>query len=1190
MNVVLCVFMIGIALTAAQQIQVPPTGGVISISTDQPCINVDSTKSSTSGMLCTRATILQLGLQPSQTNTTSGFVFQFISLPDTTGAGKTTFDGSGDQTTYSCSDSGGSSQQCIGADGEDLITVTVNVSPIVGRYTLEPTGVTLPSAYYYNTTSFPYSNHRRSFDECRVAEMNIDTANRVQSDCQVQSPEVTKHFFPDIAGDVKQSVFSQTVSSSGCFTPAILSTVAKTLYFPAIPDPDGLAVFYDYPQVSGEPISSIGNVWPDDVYRRWYRGLLGTGGEVVSGLDIPPAGVCDSDDVYSQCPCVTPIAVDSDDLRATTAVCLGSFVEGGYGLRNGKTQEATYCIPGSCAGSEEAQCPFTYGFTYGSSRCLGSQSTASEMYSDPPTSGLAGTCDADCGSSDDFRNGPDSCFGRCDDTENVCDGVPTDDLTLDEIITQRTCYCAMRKARCGRADPTSFAYPSFNDLFYTDDDDDNNSALSHNANSVRKANQWNRLKMCSNYNNAQTQDPSNSNTAKKNQNSCCATTKCAGDQCGGIDDEDDPFYECGVDSDGDVVNCKQSRLADSPCSCSCQSAWQDIVKPVNPLCTLYRLVNPAAPMFNVTVTTKTNNGTTTQSITVGTSVLINTTEGTPTGGGIKHAVTADGKVSLSLLNIDKPNGAGLPRLDGYIVICGDRSQGVSDSDVDIIIQSFRNASFVGSPSPLGTTNPFQVADPTKMDVSGRTPIPSTWGQFEDAGVLENISRTFLGNNSIIENGPKTGEVYKGQPTWWYYVPPGRTRNYGQGCNQIGWNNYGHYDMPSASSMCTGRTGTCVPGYDLRGASNLSEAMLKPDIQVPAFVGRQFVNYEVEWARAEADGTLGQTAIPIPDHLPPGWNPAMPNYWVDSNFLYTDTDALGNPAFSAGDILIRINVGVAGTLLQAGTSLSAGKLYYMNGVTAAPTGDPLSTDNSALGNCVIGLATQRGTIIGTIQNTGQTPATYSVRANCTGGVFPILQPTNIGVNPGSAGVQYSIGIEVSSDNPLQVSPTCLISLIPADIEGVILDQLNYVCSLTNNVNFGVGTIVLGNALPADGGPGPIWPGRPEPDRGGSSFWDLGFSGIASWLGAGIGGIAGWMDFVFMWIVYVVLALVVILFAVQAILRMNEATLKQVETMRAMREGARISAAKAEQKVRAMKKVLPSERKKEVANRFKSLGAQ
>jgi uncharacterized membrane protein len=1168
--------------------QVPPTGSVISISTDQPCVDTPDTTLATAGMFCDEATILQLGIEPGNSNVTEALTYTFVSIPATKGEGRTDFQGSGN-VVYDCLNSDSPSKQCQAAlnEGQNILEVQLVLSPVVARYQLESTGLTIPSAYYYNTTSFAYNNFRQGFDQCRVADVQpSQTQVPGGSTCSMDPDAVQTYFaslFNEGAGrEIEDMVFSQDVLSSDCFQPQTVKSQAnRQNYFPptqkTVTDSDGSTstnTIYQYPQTSTiDGPAGWPYYWIDDIYRRWFVGMLGVGGEAIPGTDIPADdGVCTESDHLSACPCIAPI--DSSNLkRATTAVCPGGNVKNGYGLRSDGHKDllmSTACTSGACAGLDDAQCPFVQKFAYGSSRCLGSKNTAEFLIdnSDPPSCGPNSKCESSSSINDDDDG---QCVGECTSDESVCMGVQTTGITLDEVIDQKTCYCTLRGAKCGRG-ATQFAYPTFNHLYNQPSGTGVKDLVTNDVDKMRKRNQWNRLKLCSNYNNRATQD--DDVEQKIWSNVCCRTSQFESTTpILEFGEKNTKFYSCGTSSGDSGVraqNCVSSQINFSPCQCACQSAWQDIAIPVEPLCTVYKIINPAVPMFNLTAVVTYANGTsvqTTEEISVGTDLPNAAQNGS---AALKTAVTPDGRVKLSLLNIDKPRGDTLPRLQGYVVICGDRANDFGPgTDVTNINGAFTLTTFVGSPSVTGTTNPWKVAlDTNEMEVDGRMPIPSTWGQMEAVGALDGIARNYLGRGStFVSNQQEQGAPYKGQPSWWYYVPPERTRQYGQGCNQNGWNNFGHYDMASASKMCSGRTGTCVPGYDLRGSENLTETLLKPGVQVPAFVGRQMSNYEVKWAENTPKPEQDVTTIPIPEYVPPGWNPRLPNYWVHENFLFTDADQQGQPAFGSGDIRIRVSLAVAGQLLSAVGSLSAGQLYYSDGVTQAPESEPESTVNDNLQSCYIGLSQQRGFLNFVVKNTGSTTATYSVRANCTNDVVATSQPTNVGVAPGDGGEGFSISLEATNSEVLNTTtPVCEVTLLAGDIANAVLYRLNFLCKVTQNVNYGVGSNHLGNApqlSPSDIG------------EGGGSGGQPSFCDSARWLCDFdiFGGIEGWGESLLMWLFYIAILIVAVLVIYGFIQRMNEAAYEKVENMRAARDVARISAANAEDKVRSMRRMMP-----------------
>ena len=1139
--------------------QVPSPGSIIAISTDQPCVQTDQSKDSTQGMVCNQATILELGLVPSESNSTTGYFFQFLSLPDTSGTGSSTFEGSGDQTS-NCVTDGSGSQECLVFPGQALLTIDIQVSPIVAKYTRSPTGINIPSAYYYNTTTFPYTGQSEGFDQCKVADIQ-DPAWLSSANCAayVQNDEGEDEYYQSFFSDTTPAVtaadiFSTQRLGAGCF-------LASTFLQATGSSPNTIV------QTSGKADSSMGNVWPDDIYRRWFTGNLGAGGAAIPGTDYPDATVCPgpNNDVLSACSCLESI----NGNRGTTAVCVGGPTQSGFGQRNGVETVPTTCLSGACSGLDDGWCPFVNGFTYGSSRCVMSRITAEEMDS---------LVDLQCNSlvddddNIDFGSQTQACAGNCDASEAVCADyrqliLDQGGLNLDQTIDQTNCYCSLREAKCGRSDPFAFAYPSVNSLYFgynKPEDLTTDNEFKFNLN-----NRWNMLKQCSVNPNNKVSDNTQQVLASQAQICCQSTIQLLDNGNSGVDSD----FVCGQPKDGDRLGYDQARVKDTPCACGCKTAWRDMAIPVAPMCTVYKIEDPATPMYNVTVTVTNGDSKVSESITVGTAVV--TDPATGQGGEINRAVTPDGTVGLSLIDFDQPNGNALPNLPGYIVVCGND---VTDSDLVTVndgetkqrrFSVEMNQPFVGSSSPLGVTNPFEEAQAAGMDVAGRMPIPSTYDLMaRKYNVLANITRNSLGTNNPDPLGLETN--YPGQPAWWYYVPEEKMRDYGQGCNQIGWANYGHYDMASASTMCSGRTGTCVPGYDFRGSSqNFSQSMLDPPKQVPAFVGRIMSNYEVKYGNREASGT--SEFIPIPEFVPPDWNFRVGNYWVDGDGLFTSANGQGGPAFAPGNARIRIKLSVAGTLLQTGTALSAGKLAYPNGATA-PNNSPTDTTNVPLGSCIIELASSTGSLHVLIRNTGQSPATYSIRANCTRSTVAVSLPTNIGVSPQSSGVQTTVTLEVQDLAQLDgLSPSCEITLLAGNIENAVLDRIPYICSITNNKNMGAGAVVLSNTSPAAGGGSSVNPNLGPNNNKGAAQQDFcdSWGWLCNPLGSMFNGISSLFDTLIMWLVFFALFAIFVFGTYGIILKFNEETDVKVQYAKSIKTGANLAVLESSVGVKVLK---------------------
>lgn len=1172
--------------------------GIVSVSTDQPCIREPGNGTTpTAKMSCNKATIVDYAQETDGVKSAVPAELTFLSVPssaDGSAATNAYRKNSGDTSEVDCSKSSNKQLCQTLKQGGEILKVEFTVSKMTARWSLEDIGLTVPSAYYYNTTTTPMKEDGPLPDECAPSWNQMEGSTAPDDVIlNLTSNGLTNAFFKTHFGFDTDLAFNQYVMSSMAFTafPKLLHDSTRSDWRI---QSSGTQPFGVQPHM----------LWPDDIYRRWLIGMLGSGGRIVPDVDVPGDKICPGVDVEtSRCRCTSNILLDSEIAKgapATQAACVGTPVIGPYGVTNDNRRVMLSCNTGTCAGAEEARCPFASGFTHGSSRCLGSRSTAlMQKYGFDNIYDLCNTNCADMyGSSDhiipsgdpDPVNNldiwPQSCWGYSVShpqpsgqiKEPVCNYELPKELTLEDTIDNRNCYCLMRRAFSFKGDALrecggsrEFYYPQMSTAFWVEDKFAPNGVYGTQL-EVTMKNRFHHFKMCSvndgpwipyrtyhpgkltynDWNNnghdsgrkgaeyikfpicqklwndystsacdyldgGDATYPYCSNAVQPqdewrdlimSQRVCCSDTRCnclrnlfkktqmnsckvGGQSSSQLNDHMDdcadscsntnnavrdcdgyPAYDCGNRDRGPSGNthdisgqvaCRHTLLGESPCACACQSVWNEVVVPVNPLCTVYRLQDNAEAMYNVTATVRDKDGNIIANLTVGTSMLVN---GTLSPRSLD--TSDDGLVSLMLESLEFPRGDVAPRLGGYVVVCGDRKQdfnGGKSHWPDEVSQ--RTGPFKGSPSPLGTDNPFERAARTtakNQRWQNRAPLPSTFQELFDVGVLSNISRSFVGRS----------DSYEGQPTWWYYVPPKRMKHYGQGCNQIGWNNFGVADPQSAATMCGGRTGTCVPGYDFSGSANLSEAFVKPRVQVPAFVARTFVEYELNSYKAKG---AEKDNVALPEHLPPGYLgvDGLPAYWLDGNYLYGSNDQSSQSVYSGGSTLVRFKFTVAGKLLRDMSTLSSGLLAYTDG-NKAPDDAPDSAKYMPYASCQIGAANSAGGLNVRVINTGKSTAAYSLRVNCTSTISQDGQVNNIGVPPGDTGVLVGMRLSVASlsqferdiQAPYNDAPKCVVSLLAADIESAVQSTLPFTCIEVNTVNYGAGSLVMGKPPAIHGG--------------------------------------------------------------------------------------------------------------------------
>ena len=1008
-------------------------GNVISVSTNQPCLDIDASLINTTSnqFKCSTATILQLGLSPLSTNETSSTSFVFKALPQSTGTYQQNFDSSINEAISLC-DQPGSSACIASIENELLFRLTFELQPIPVRYALKSIGLTVPSGYYFQTRPYginseapleacgidPYSdvtmqdeekqwNYAKGTNSVVIDKFKID--NSTFPSGVISTDIFAKYLLSAFALQVPGAEFATTADCSNDNAPDTCTFNLTSVIFGEITNQ-----FDAYSANSKEVV--------DSVFNRWLNGTLGCGQafaatDLYTGSDISTINFQKS---YEQC--TNPIGNSGSPTGKwnswTTNVCPGNLLPN-FRARNNNIYPS-YCINGPCAGLEEPFCALIEGFQFGFSRCLMSKNAAIEYL----LSVGSNRCDAvyqtpffgtDCTSDD---TAPRSVWFDCLKEAylaNVPDFDPTLLSVFDQAVNSEICGAYLQLitgpdpplSNCDVNDcsdeydatPTC-PYPNIEHQAAHCDSGDNHVCI--NPGSTGK---WTNAPFVNQL--RQLIIPFQSYTGDGNyQVGFCGTSDITpGQTFSGISREISP------------------TISTSPCSCSAANGWQDTVIPIGPLCTVYALENPGEPAYELTVTMESNDGSVC-SIKIGTAVG---DEGeTILSGACNNTVLA------SILNVDRPRGNVLPTLNGYIVVCGD----IPNDEVDGVTVE----DFYGGPDKSGRTNPY-TAYLNEDTIPYRTPLPSTMkDMFGDECTKDSLGRC----------------------AWWYYVPYEELEQYGVNCNQNGFVNYGVFEPIPTTIMCENKPGTCVPGYDVRtynakrfdsnATTNLDGYPEKwPTTKQPLYVARTFVD-------AELQKTGGN-----PINLPLAWNQYQPNCWLNAGYLFCDSSNTGAPAFPDGSLFIRTEITVAGELLTESTSFAPGELCY--NPTSLPANGVINSCNqdynSQVGasSCTVFINGGGGSLKTIVHNTGIQTGTYTIIGNCTNGAT-IVSDFDFSVDTN----QYAtVDIAMDFVNINGENPVCDVYLQIAFIN-VTVSSLKYLCMMQKSVYDAPGTTVIGTENP------------------------------------------------------------------------------------------------------------------------------
>lgn len=1090
------------------------TGSIISVSTNQPCQQLATSQNTpqqgnTERMACNTATILELGVSPGifadETGTAS---FSFLAFPDGSSQSPETFSAS------SCTSGGGETCKHTLNNDESIMTIDISISPMIARYQLSDTGITIPFSYLYHTCLSQSATKKAEWNSC--------------GQCPAPQPNdiaMSSNWFYANNGD--GSIYWTQTSLQATAFACPDSEYSQQLLGRDPTKGSGLGLVVDR---CGPKFES--NI----VFPRWINGTLGCGGAL------------DEYDAENPCTmniintCTQPL----ESGKATKNVCPGGPLQN-YEQRNNNIYR-TCCQSGNCAGTDDALCPLHSGLVYGSSRCVMSGLNAKiareywadgdnfiALVKDSTTSADHGSygdgnkwdindpgnaqsqtqkfmyaCQ-DCAGSDNLKYGvirEPGTYYTTDQNKDVT--VHKFEVDLDTMTDPKTCGCFLVSR-------------FFNDRCASIKTDDCNtvggSPCQVSDDKCRVCQGYQSLGMrYTNYPVFVDQKqctPELASTdlldasAQSRWASCIvsAGSKRADMYAPSQYDQDDKEcwyamnpvdhsnigkrFRLFLNSDGARFDDTDGCVTDSedvddgknpiipeepPRNCACNAAFYDTIIPVGPTCTVYSIATLADPIYNVTATVKTVSRTnqTESEYTLEVGTLSKNSEGVPQITLKDIDVSSDQLVQLKLEGVDYPRGSVIQDLDGYIVVCGDtpifKEQQRPRQEMRMAHTEKNPAAFL---NPWKLLNDIKDSTTRKgPDSSYRYPLPSTLEQMQAAGVIDDAIYNQLGLKIDSYNDFETrsfsgdgGQSY----AWWYYVPPEQMAQYGKQCNQNGFVSYGHYDIGSSTQICANRAGTCVPGYDLRHSTyeNKTDAQRDPPTKQPCFIARTFVE-------AELSGTGYKTSsgkIKIPENMPPFWRPDQPNIWIDKLNMLTDTKVDGTPYYNSQNALVRLTLSVAGTLIGESVSFSSGHLEYTNGLSEPVTNQPLS-------DCVISGSTLMGTAKLLAYNDGdQLSSSYSIDFSCADGVAS-QQSDNTFVTSSSGTFQLTPGQSAVVPIPVIVNNVSLVDdanrftceaflrIGGISSESGILSSLPVECVLTQNDGGTIGKIVDGTGPGSD----------------------------------------------------------------------------------------------------------------------------
>ncbi len=396
------------------------------------------------------------------------------------------------------------------------------------------------------------------------------------------------------------------------------------------------------------------------------------------------------------------------------------------------------------------------------------------------------------------------------------------------------------------------------------------------------------------------------------------------------------------------------RTAASLGFCNCKSNFIERAYWVAPFCAPYRIVNPSALQYVITVELRYGgdpdspqydqpvpNGT--MSVGAGFSPFVDPGD-PPTAGSVMAFLNAtiDGFALTEVISEYIQAGGTTTALPGAIVMCNNGVEqpfcGFTTLNVDTNV----------------TANPDNVPNANIL-AANATGLINPWPQIQNAVCASVPLPDFIYNNTGF-----SGNLEENQATWWYYLSQDEIDTFGLGCGQNGWTLTGTADTASSQTMCQNLQGTCVPGIDehFRGEA------IKP----PCSVAVDFLDYVNEWMKRTGDSSEEidrKNNPPQPPHVPPTWSVQQATYSVNRGKLMRYDDPVVIGGYAAVELRLSLAADFGGTTVaQAG------------GTAVSTTCSITTQDGLGLYNI---LAT----------NKGQMAAEYSFRqGQCTPGIeFP-----------------------------------------------------------------------------------------------------------------------------------------------------------------------------------------------------------
>lgn len=337
--------------------------------------------------------------------------------------------------------------------------------------------------------------------------------------------------------------------------------------------------------------------------------------------------------------------------------------------------------------------------------------------------------------------------------------------------------------------------------------------------------------------------------------------------------------------------------------CNCQGIFIERSYWVAPMCSPYRILNPARPQYAITVELIPTDIAGESGVVVPGGTMTVGAGWAPWASDAERELqlswingTVDGFAVTEILSEYTKSGGYSSNLHGNIVMCNSATQSNSfcsmTSTNDTASTKLPSADIFTAPDVQGVVNPWSVAFLPNSTVP-LVPLPDFL--YKALG---------YGNASL---GLEQDELERNAKTWWFYLSQNEQDTYGLACGQNGWTMRGAADTATTTSMCAGPQGTCVPGIDRR----LRGEAVKP----PCTVAVDFLNYVV----GDSAGVPLSEQGSAPQHVPFDWDAAAPQYYVHRGQLRWT----GDPLVQNGNMNVRLRISVAADFNGVESAQSSG---------------------------------------------------------------------------------------------------------------------------------------------------------------------------------------------------------------------------------------------------------------------------